>query len=964
MHGFELVREEEVADINSKVKLYRHVKTNAELLSIENDDDNKCFGITFKTPPDSSDGLPHIMEHSVLAGSEKYPLKEPFVELLKGSLATFINAFTGSDATYYPTASMNLQDFYNLIDVYMDAVLHPTLTPEILMQEGWHYELEDPDDPVVYKGVVFNEMKGAYSSPDRQIYRHTSATLFPDSTYGVDSGGDPTVIPDLTFEKFKAFHETMYHPSNARIFFYGDDPIEERLRLMDGYLSEFSAKEVNANIVKQEQFDEPVRTVARYDAGEQGKGMMTVGWVLDEQGDAETMFGFQVLEHILMGTAAAPLRRALVESGLGEDVLGGLNESQLQVPFHVGMKGIDTDNAGKIEQLVLDTLSGLAKDGIDSDTIQASLNTIEFSLREFNAGGFPRGLAMMMRVMSDWIHLDEPIDALYFEDKIAAVRERIENGDGYFEQLIEQYFINNSHRATVILEPDQAVKEEREAEEIQRLTEAKAGMNDGDIQSIIETTTRLKELQVTPDSEENLAKLPSLKREDLDPENKTLSIDILTEGDVPILYHDLFTNGIVYLDVGFDLKVLPVNLLPFVPLFGTALLEMGTDTESYVQLIQRIGIHTGGISPSNMILNKRTSDDYVAKFMLRGKATVGQVDELIALFQDMLLKTQFDNQERFMQIAQKRKSRMEAQIISAGHNVASGRISSQLTASGWVSEQIGGVEALFFLRDLIARIESDWSSVLADLEAVRNALVSRGGMLLNVTVDDESMTAIRGQINGFIQSMPVVDSALQTWQPEQTIQNEGLAVPSQVNYVGMGGNLFDLGYELKGSFAAIQRYLYTTWLWERVRVQGGAYGGMCRFNASTGLFTYLSYRDPNLLGTLDNYRGAGKFLEDLSLSDGELTKTIIGGIGSMDSAMLPDAKGYTSMQRHLTGYTDEMRQQYRTELLSTTIDDFHKFGQALSALNGNALLSIVGPASALEEANNEQPGLLEIKTVL
>ncbi len=964
MHSFELIREEEVADINSKVKLYRHVKTNAELLSIENDDDNKCFGITFKTPPDSSDGLPHIMEHSVLAGSEKYPLKEPFVELVKGSLATFINAFTGSDATYYPTASMNLQDFYNLIDVYMDAVLYPTLTPEILMQEGWHYEMEDPNDPMIYKGVVFNEMKGAYSNPDRQIYRQTSKTLFPDSTYGVDSGGDPTVIPDLMFEKFKVFHETMYHPSNARIFFYGDDPVEERLRLMDEYLKAFSTKDVDATIVKQEPFDEPVRAVARYDAGEQGKGMMTVGWVLDEQGDAETMFGFQVLEHILMGTAAAPLRRALVESNLGEDVLGGLNDSQLQIPFYVGMKGINVENAGKIEELILDTLSGLAKDGIDPDTIQASLNTIEFGLREFNAGGFPRGLAVMMRVMSDWIHLDKPIDALYFEEKIASVRERIEHGGRYFEGLIEQYFINNLHRATVILEPDQAVKEEREAEETQRLVEAKAGMDEDDIQSVIETTARLKEMQVTPDTDENLAKLPSLKLEDLDPENKIIPIDILSEGDVPILYHDLFTNGIVYLDVGFDLKVLPIHLLPYGPLFGTALLEMGTDTESYVQLIQRIGIHTGGISPSNLILNKRTSDDYVAKFMLRAKTTVAKVDQLIALLQDILLKTQFDNQERFMQIAQKRKSRMEAQIISAGHNVASGRIASQLTASGWVSEQISGVDSLFFLRDLITRIESDWSSVLADLEAVRSALVSRCGLLLNVTVDDLSMGAIRGQLNSLIESIPVVEGQLQAWQPFHRLENEGLAVPSQVNYVGMGGNLFDLGYELRGSFAAIQRYLFTTWMWERVRVQGGAYGGMCRFNASTGLFTYLSYRDPNLLGTLKNYRGAGKFLEELSLSDSELTKTIIGGIGSMDTAMLPDAKGDTSMQRYLTGYTDEMRQQHRTQLLSTSVGDFHMFGQALTALNDKAILSIVGPASALEEANKEQPGLLEIKSVL
>lgn len=969
IHGFELLREQEIPEINTRARLFRHVRTGAELLSMENDDTNKVFGITFATPPTDSTGLPHILEHSVLCGSRKYPVKDPFIQLAKGSLNTFLNAFTFSDKTCYPVASQNLQDFYNLIDVYLDAVFYPRITPEILQQEGWHYELEAADQPLAYKGVVFNEMKGAFSSPDGVLARWSQQSLFPDTVYGVESGGDPKHIPDLTYEQFKKFHETYYHPSNAKIWFYGDDDPDERLRIIDDFIREFDRLDVQPEMPLQPRFAEP-RVVRKGYAGEEeeegsSRGMVTVNWLLTENTDPELTLGLNMLEHILLDTPASPLRKALIDSGLGEDLTGGgIDEQVREMYFTAGLKGIDTEDAPKVEALIFDTLTRLAEEGIDPEMIEAAVNTVEFSLREYNTGGFPRGLAMMISALTTWIYGHDPLAPLAFEAPLNRLKARLEKGERYFEGLIGKFLLDNPHRTTVILEPDPTVRERDEAEERARLDAARATMNDADIQAVIENTDALRIMQETPDTPENLAKIPMLTLADLDKQGQTIPVEIGEMHGSPLLYHDLFTNGIVYLDLGMNLKVLPQVYLPYIGLFSQALLEMGTQTEDFVKLSQRIGRKTGGIRPSSLTSTISDGESTAAWLFLRGKGTMSQTHDLLDILRDVLLTVKFDNPERFMQIVLEAKAGKESGLVPGGHGVVNSRLRAQFSESDWVSEQMGGVSNLFFLRELIKKIETDWPSVLEVLEEMRYLLVNRNLMIVNVTLDQGNWTKFQPQLSAFMEALPTGSGDLAIWNPERGPANEGLTIPAQVNYVAKGARLYDHGYRMHGSVMVIRGFLNTAYLWEKVRVQGGAYGGFSTFDRYTGVFSFLSYRDPNLLGTLENYDAAAQYLRTLDLHPDELTKSIIGTIGSIDSYQLPDAKGYTSMVRHLIGSTEEDRQRIREEVLGTTAAHFRQFADALEAVKNHGRVFVLGSADAIQKANPELDNRLVVTKVL
>jgi Zn-dependent M16 (insulinase) family peptidase len=968
-HTFELLTDRMVPELNSRARLYRHRKTGAQLLSMENDDENKVFVIAFATPPTDSTGLPHIMEHSVLCGSRKYPVKEPFVELLKGSLQTFVNAFTFSDKTVYPLASQNVQDFYNLIDVYLDAVFYPAITPYTLQQEGWHYELDSLDSPLVYKGVVFNEMKGAYSDPDNYLQRQIEQSLFPDNAYGVDSGGDPAEIPNLTYEQFKRFHDTYYHPSNAFIFFYGDDDPEKRLAIVEDYLKDFEPIQLDTTVTLQPPFQEPRQLIYGYDAGDDGadgkRGMATVNWVLAENADVQTVLSLAILHHILIETPASPLRKALIDSGLGEDLAGtGLELESRQVFFSTGLKGIAVDDSHKVEGLIQHTLSQLAADGIEPEMIEAALNTVEFALRENNTGSFPRGIWVMIKALRTWLHGGDPLAHLAFEEPLATIKERLAADSAYFEKLITRYLIENSHRATVILRPDPAVGKQRETAEKERLAQARAAMSENDLRHVLEDTRKLKELQETPDSPEALATIPSLTLADLDRENKTIPLAVSDAHGSPVLYHDLFTNGIVYLDVGFNLRALPQEYLPLVTPFGRALLEMGTETEDFVRLSQRIGRKTGGIEPTAYTSTHMRDKTGLAWGFLRGKATTEQVGDLLDILRDVLLTVRLDNRERFRQIVLEEKAQQEAQLLPMGHLVLQTRLRSHFSEAGWVAEQIGGTSYLFYLRQLADEIETNWPAVLERLETMRRLLVNRNSMLGNVTLDAENWQAFEPQLADFFAQLPASSAELHDWSPEIGITHEGLTLPAQVNYVGKGADLGRFGYQPHGSIIPVTRYLSTTWIWERVRVLGGAYGGFVTFDWRSGVYTYLSYRDPNLLSTLQNYDGAARFLRDLRLSKDELVKSIIGAIGVLDAYQLPDAKGYTSMQRHLAGDTDAMRQKMRDEVLATTGEDFKRFADVLDQVNEQGLVVVLGSQEAIEAANAEHGAWLQVRKVL
>ncbi len=966
-YDFELIKDQVIPEINSRIRHFRHKVTGAELLSVENEDENKVFGISFKTTPHDSTGVAHILEHAVLNGSEKYPIKEPFVELLKGSLQTFVNAFTFPDKTCYPCASQNSQDFYNLIDIYMDAVLHPLIPPHILDQEGWHYELDEEEGEMVYKGVVFNEMKGAMSDPDGYLGRISQSSLFPDNTYGFNSGGDPEEIPNLSYSQFKEFHEQYYHPSNARIFMYGDDDPEMRLKLMSEYLKEFTALKVNSEVPLQQAFSEPKYQTASYAVGEgeDPKSYLAMNWVLTENDQPMTVLGLGILSHILVGTAASPLRKALIDSGLGEDIIGGGLETDLrQITFSTGLKGIKNEDAKKVEKLIEETLQNLADTGIDKETIAASLNTIEFSLRENNTGSFPRGIFTMIKVLTTWLHDGDPIETLAFEAPLQSIKKRFNEGKTYFENLIKDFFLGNPHRSIILLEPDGELNQRKVEEETARLKAARLQMSKEEIDAIKDNTEKLKLIQETPDTPEALATLPVLKLEDLDRKNKEIPIEELEEGGTKVLYHEVFTNGILYIDLGLNLEGLAEEYLPYLDLFSDGLVKMGTNQQDFVKLSQRIGQKTGGIRPSLLFSEIRGSEESVQYLFVRGKSTMDNAPALLEIIQDVLSHTKYDNPERLKQIVLENKAALEGSLIPAGHRVVNQRLSSKQNRSAWVAEQNQGISQLFFLRNLLELIENDWEKVLGKFEGIRKTLLNRNAMLLNITLDKQNWDVFKPQLNNFLEKFPSLEINKQTWKPEYETEPEGLSIPAQVNYVGKGLNLYEQGYELKGSNAVIRKYMGTTYMWEKVRVQGGAYGGMISFDANSGSFNYLSYRDPNLNDTLDNYDGMPKFLRELKISENELSKSIIGTIGDLDGHLLPDAKGYVSMLRYLTKNNEATRQKYRDEILNTKAEDFNDFAEFLEKVKEKGIVTVLGSVEAIEEANKERDGFLKVTQVL
>ena len=952
---FELLRDEEIPELNTRALLYRH-RTGCEIVSLVNDDENKVFGINFRTPPTDSTGIAHILEHSVLCGSRKYPVKEPFVELIKGSLNTFLNAFTYPDKTCYPVASTNVQDFYNLIDVYLDAVFYPRLTPEVLQQEGWHYELEDPGDPLRYKGVVFNEMKGAYSDPESILGERIQQSIFPDTTYGVDSGGDPRHIPALTFDQFKRFHDDFYHPSNARIYFYGDDDPEQRLALLHDYLSDYEEHSVDSTIGTQPRFAAPKRQQFPYavnpDAVEEPKYFVVLTWLLQESIDADERRALQVLEHALLGTPGSPLRKALIDSGLGEDLTGsGLEVELAQMFFSVGLKGVQQGDTDAVEALILQHLGELADGGIDQGMVAAALHTAEFRFRENNTGSFPRGLGLMLRLLTNWLYDRDPFTPLRFADSFAALKAKLAADDRYLEGLIQRHLLDNAHRTTVVLQPDAELGTRLEEEETTRLAEARERMSHADLEELVSSTAKLKHLQEQPDAPEDLAKLPRLQLSDLDPAVKTVPRQEDQIAEVPVLHHDLFTNGIAYLDIGCDLRVLPQELVPYIPLFGRALLEMGTKRMSFVELQQRIGSQTGGLSAHSMVGARPDGGPAAAYLFLRGKAMAERVADLTAIVRDVLLEGRLDDQERFLQMALEERASAEAGLVPGGHRVVLTRLRAQFDETGWLAEQMRGLSYLFFLRQLIEDIRGDWPTVQARLEQIRALLVNRPGMLCNATVAGGDRAACDQSLAALLRELPQEAHSPATWTPSLTAADEGLTVPAQVNYVGKAANLFALGYELDGSAAVVTRYLATTWLWDRVRVQGGAYGAFCSLDPFTGVFAYASYRDPNLLETLQVYDQSGSFLRDYPISNDELTKAIIGTIGDIDAYQLPDAKGYASLMRYLTGIDDDYRQQMRDQVLGTKAEHFAEFAAVLDQVGAAGRVAVLGSADAIAAAS-------------
>lgn len=955
--GFTRISTTPVQEIASQADLFVHDATGARILSVRNEDENKVFGISFRTPPVNSTGVAHILEHSVLCGSRKYPVKEPFVDLLKGSLQTFLNAMTYPDKTCYPVASQNLKDFYNLVDVYLDAVFFPRITREIFEQEGWHLDLPVPGADLAIKGVVYNEMKGVYSSPDSQLAELSQQSLYPDTTYGLDSGGNPKAIPDLTYEEFIAFHRTYYHPSNAWIFFYGDDDPDARLELLREYLDGFDPIDVASGISRQKSFTAPREVRCGFEAmgeEEDALGMLTVNWLFPEKDDPQTVLACKILDGLLTGMNASPLRKALIESGLGEDLTGaGVEHEMFQMYYSVGMKGVEPENFAAVRDLILSTLHEIVDNGFAPDLIEAGINSAEFDLRENNTGSYPRGLMVMLRALGFWLYDRAPLSLVAFEGPLAELKERLARGEKVFEDLIRTHILDNPHCTTVILEPESGHAAKVEDEEQRLIRTLRQSCSDISDEELVRRTELLRRMQETPDAPEALATLPVLSREDIDPLVRTLPTEVQDWGRATALLHDLPTNDICYMDLALDLSSVPENLIPLVPLFGRALTEMGTHKEDYVAFSKRINAKTGGVYARSFLSQRESGPDPVARLVVRAKAVSRRVGDMLAIVQDALTLARFDDRERFRQMVLEEKAGLEHALVPSGHHFVGLRLRSRFNLADSLQERMGGIENLLFLRDLSDRIDSDWPGVLADLEALRHAIVRDRGSVVNLTMDEDMLSAHAPRFRELLSSLPEVPAASLSWNMLDASGSEGLIIPAQVNYVGKICDVNRAGYAFHGSSLVAAKYLRTTWLWEQVRVLGGAYGGFCNYGRLSGLMSFGSYRDPNILSTLKAFDGCGHFLETVSLEKGELLKAIIGTSGDLDPYQLPDAKGFTALSQYLAGVTAATRQRIRTEVLATEDHHFRDFGRLLREASSSGLVCVLGGEEALSKAASQ-----------
>lgn len=966
-YGFSLVREESLSEVGGVARLWKHDKTGAEVLSVCNADENKSFGVSFRTPPKDSTGVAHILEHSVLCGSARYPVKEPFVELLKSSLQTFLNALTFPDKTCYPVASTNLQDFYNLIDVYIDAVFYPRIDEDVLRQEGWHIDVAG-DGAWEYKGVVFNEMKGVYSSPDSVLLEESQHAVFPDMLYSLDSGGNPAEIINLSYEAFRDFHSRYYHPTNARFFFWGDDPEDARLEKLAGVLAPFERREVDSAIPLQERRPLERKVEVPYPAGgdhageqaedpgdEARQGHVTVSWLLCETAETEEMLVLEMLEHILTGLPGSPLRKALMDSGLGEDMAGaGLETDLRQSYFSIGLRSVRPEDGDAVEALVMNTLAGLVEQGVSAKAVEAALNSLEFDLRENNTGRFPRGLAAMFRSLTTWLYDGDPLAPLAWEKPLAAIKNRLKRKEAVFEQAIRRWLLDNPHRVTVVLVPDEGLAAARQAAENARLTADRESMNASQQEEVARISERLHLAQETPDSPEALATIPTLGLDDLPRRNAILPCSEKAGTEPQVLEHELDTTGILYARLLLPLDAVPSRFLSLLPLYARALTEMGTTRHDYVDLGLEMAAQTGSLD-AYPAFHTRLDDASPLPFLeVSGKATADKAGKLAALMREILLEPRFDNRERFTQMVLEEKARLEQSLIPAGHSMVSIRLSGQLSPTGWLVERTSGVSYLFFIRELARRLENRWPSVLADLHDLHRLVARRDKAMVSLTADGKLLSMAEPLFRELGRALPGRPASGGEWGIPDLPGPEALLVPAQVNYVGLGANLQETGYRFHGSASVVLRHLRMGYLWDRVRVQGGAYGVYANYNRASGAFVFLSYRDPNVERTLEVYRGAADYLGNLTLSPADITRAVVGAIGEMDAYLLPGAKGNAALWRHLTGDTDEMRQRIRDEILSTTLQDFHSFAPYLHEAVQLAIPCVLGgpDADAAAQAND------------
>ncbi len=953
---YEILDEHRVEDVQSDGFILRHKKSGARIAILSNNDDNKVFYIGFRTPPEDETGVPHIIEHTTLCGSKKFPVKDPFIELAKGSLNTFLNAMTYPDKTVYPVASCNDQDFKNLMDVYLDAVFNPNITKyeEIFKQEGWHYELTGKDDELKINGVVYNEMKGAYSSPDEVLSSQIYRSLFPDNTYSKDSGGNPEYIPKLTYEAYLDFYHKYYHPSNSYIYLYGDMDVVERLEWLDKeYLSLYDYKKVNSEINKQPAFDEIKNVEAQYsitmDDSQENKTYLSYNRVVGDSLDEMLYQAFDVLDYALVSSPGAPVKQALIDAGIGDDVYGSYDAGILQPVFSFVAKNANASQADEFESIIENTLKEVVKTGINKEALLAGINSSEFKFREADFGQFPKGLLFGLNCLDSWLFDDmKPFIHLECLGTFAKLRKAVDTD--YFEKLIQEYLLDNTHGSSVTVKPKRGLGNEREEALAKELSDYKASLSDEEIKKLIEDTEHLKKYQEEPSSDEDLRKLPMLTRADMKKNAMPFSNIEDELLDVKIVRHDIESNGIDYISFLFDAGDFAQSELGYLGFFTNALGLVSTEKYSYTDLANATNIYTGGISTGTASHpDIKDRNNFVFKFEVKLKVLEKNLDKALELMEQMLLSSDFTDTKRLGELVAQIKARLQANLSSSGHLVAAMRSMSSFSRYALYQDELKGIA---FYRS-ICRIEKELSespkSVSDKLAAIAKKLFARNRMLISFTGNNEACCNAKPSLEKVIAGFNKMSAVGNQAEVHFNTAKEAFIDASQIQYVAKTGDFICEGYEYTGALRLLRIILSYDYLWINVRVKGGAYGCMNTFLRS-GESYFVSYRDPNLSDTLDVYDRIPEYIKSFSPDERDMTKYIIGTFSALDTPMNPEAKGSRSLSAYLEGITYEQIQKERNEILNAQPEDIRRLADLVEAVLKKDSICVIGNENMIKES--------------
>jgi hypothetical protein len=996
-HGFIVRRIEQIPEIRVTAYVMEHERTGARVLHLHCDDRENLYAIAFRTPPADSTGLPHILEHSVLAGSERYPLKDAFNELLKGTLQTFLNAFTYPDKTIYPVASQVRADYYNLARVYTDLVLRPRLLSQTFAQEGHHFELADPADPesdLIVSGIVFNEMKGAYSSPDSLMYKALQENLYPDTPYACDSGGSPEAIPSLTYEQFRAFHRAYYSPSNAYWFLYGDIPTADHLVFIEEMLAGFERVAVDSTIANQPRWRAPSVVHGRYPVGKteslQKKTTVNMGWMTSENTDHDTALLLQIVAGALVGSAAGPLRKALIDSGLGEDLspVTGLERDLRQIAFAVGLRGTESDKAVQIEALILETLQRVVTNGFDRELIEGTLHQVEFHGKEIQRGNFPYGITLMGRVFHTWLYDGDPLAGLNFPRLIDGVRRRWAENPSLFEDVVRTWLLENPHRLLSVMAPSPDYLDEQEAAFKKRMSGIKATLSADAADRIRRDAEALKSFQAQADGPETLACLPRLNVRDLERTVETIPTARLEIGGAPALSHEIFTNGIAYLDLAFDIADIPEDLQPYLPLLGKMMTNMGAAGLDYEQMSKRIALKTGGLGAtlsSGLLAHDRVSGRPAAgsaisqapfaaasggqpdpkhwqKMIFRVRALYRNIGEAVDIMADVLTAGDLSHETRMRDLIAEKKNRLHASVIPSGHLFAKRSAGASLTVAAWRDEQWSGRTQLGLLSELLAAFGDRKEAFRGKLFRLKELIFRRDRLTLNLTADAEGLNRLGKAAEGLLKRLPEGGAAGAASIPALQARDAGVAIPAQVCYVARAMLAPTYTDPLAAPLWVLSRQLSSGFLYKQIRVQGGAYGGMCQFDPSNGVFAFLSYRDPHLVETLDVYRRAAEAASREKISAEDVEKAVVGAVGALDRPMDPAGRGFTALIRACAGLTDADRQTFRDGVLGVTPEQLRETAaRYFPPAAASAVVAVYAAEERLLQANETLTAKLSVE---